>query len=112
MNPDKQAPPSRSAGNSNKDEFNLYFVELLNKSYAVPGKIKALTDLIIVPYTGKQFPILDEQVKEKLRDEIVDDLFFIIDNLNRPQLLGNRMLKLATAVRYGWNGRGLNNRRS
>ncbi|MDR4510995.1 MAG: hypothetical protein MRJ93_04740 [Nitrososphaeraceae archaeon] len=100
-------PFAKNTQRETSESSVLYLNELLDKTYAIPDKIKKLSTLITVPYTGHEFPILEEQVKEQLRTELVDDLFFIIDNLNRPQLLGNRMLKLASAVRYGWNGQGI-----
>jgi hypothetical protein len=85
----------------------LYVAELVDKIFALPGKIKALQTLLNNPYNGRDVRRIEQQVKQELRQEITDDMFFICDNLNRPELLGNRMLKLASAARYGWSGRGL-----
>lgn len=96
-----------------KDETTsiLYITEVLNKIYLLPSKIKTLITLINTPYTGKDIRILEQQVKQELREEIIGDLFYICDNLDRPEILDNKTLRLQSGARYGYQGRGIEKER-
>lgn len=86
-----------------------YSTELIDKIYSLPVKIKTLRNLLNRNPSpqGKEIIILEQEIIDKLRREIIDDLFCICYNLNRPEILGNNMIKISNTSRYGWFGRGL-----
>ena len=86
-----------------------YSTELIDKSYSLPAKIKDLLNLLNNNNScqDKGTMILEQQIVNKLRREIIDYLFYICYNLNLPEILGNNMIKFSNTSRYGWSGRGL-----
>ncbi len=86
-----------------------YSTELIDKIYSLPGKINTLQNLLNgnPSSQGKGIRTLEQEIIDKLRREIIDDLFCICYNLNRPEFLGNNMIKFFNTSRYGWSGRGL-----
>ena len=84
-------------------------IELIDKSYSLPVNIKNLLTLLNNNNScqGKESRRLEQQIINELRQEIIDNLFCICYNLNRPEILGNNMIKFFNTSRYGWAGRGL-----
>ena len=89
-----------------------YSNELIDKSYSLPTKIKELLTLLNNNNScqDKGTMILEQQIVNKLRREIIDYLFCICYNLNHPEILGNNMIKICNTPRFGWSGRGLERR--
>ena len=89
-----------------------YYTELIDKSYSLPAKIKDLLTLLNNNNScqDKGTMILELQIIDELRREIIDYLFCICYNLNRPEILGNNMIKIYNTSRFGWSGRGLERR--
>ena len=85
-----------------------YNTELIDKSYSLLDKIKDLLILLNnnTSYQDKGTMKLEQQIVNKLRREIIDDLFCICYNLNPSEFLGNNMIKIFNTSRYGWSGRG------
>ena len=88
-----------------------YSVELIDKSYCIPAKIKKLLTLLDnYSSQNREIRSFERQIIDELRREIIDDLFYICYTLNQSEILGNNMIKLSNTSRYGWSGRGLDPR--
>jgi len=89
-----------------------YSTELIDKTYSLPVKIKDLLTLLNNnnSYQDKGTMILELQIINNLRIEIIDYLLCICYNLNSPEILGNNMIKIYVTPRFGWAGRGLEKR--
>lgn len=86
-----------------------YLDDLIYKTFQLYRAVKTVGVLLNNPYDGHDLWRLDQQVYEQLRMTILNDLSYIVDNLNRPEILGPKMIKLSIAPRYGWSGRGIEN---
>lgn len=112
MNDVKVSTPSNTQQHKTQDQLSiLYIAEFLYKIYCLPDKIKILITLINIPYTGRDIQILERDVKEVLSEEIINYLFYICNNLDKPKILDNKKLLLKSGTRYGYQGRGIERER-
>ncbi len=84
-----------------------YSVEVLHNCFSLTAKIKDLQTLLNNPSYQKEIRAIESDVKKGLRRDILDNLFYICQYLNRPEILHDVMIRLYVAPRYGWSARGL-----
>ena len=65
-------------------------------------KIKKLNKLIQTPYNKKSI-LFSNRLIDDTRHKVVDNLFSFIEELNKPEILDDIMLKLLVQNRYSWN---------